>query len=107
MNIMTAMLRGLPLLVVLMLAYFASGVEGIQSASSISNSISKHNVYSPIGASSMIFRLRAGEAITIGKRKKQKATFIYMIRAFFRYSQCCLPDTSYQSCAWRKLRCCH
>ena len=84
MNIMTAMLRGLPLLVVLMLAYFASGVEGIQSSNSILNARSKHSVYSPIGSSSMIFRLRAGEAITIGKRKKQKATFIYMIRAFFR-----------------------
>ena len=37
-----------------------------------------------IGKSHLIFKLRAGEAILIGKRKKQKPTFVYMIKAFFR-----------------------
>lgn len=37
-----------------------------------------------ISKSHLIFKLRAGEAILIGKRKKQKPTFVYMIKAFFR-----------------------
>ena len=32
----------------------------------------------------VIFKLRAGEAILLGKKKKQKPTFVYMIKAFFR-----------------------
>jgi hypothetical protein len=40
-----------------------------------SGSLSKYN---------NLFRLRAGEAVLIGKRKKQKPTYIYMVKAFFR-----------------------
>ena len=41
-----------------------------------------------ISKSHLIFKLRAGEAILVGKRKKQKPTFVYMIKAFFRYINC-------------------
>ena len=38
-----------------------------------------------ISKSHSLFRLRAGEAVLIGKRKKQKPTYIYMVKAFFRW----------------------
>ena len=40
--------------------------------------------YVSIGESNPVLELRGGEAITIGKRKKQKPSIVYMVKAFFR-----------------------
>jgi hypothetical protein len=69
---MTANLR----LVLIVATLFICQCLSVAKSSQISpGSIAKYN---------NLFRLRAGEAVLVGKRKKQKPTYIYMVKAFFR-----------------------
>jgi hypothetical protein len=69
---MTANLRLVLLVAILLICQCLSVAK---SSRINSGSMSKYN---------NLFRLRAGEAVLIGKRKKQKPTYIYMVKAFFR-----------------------
>ena len=82
---MTVFPSRLQLLLVLVLAYLSTGINGFKSHcdSLTARSIERESSFAT--SSSPIFKLRAGGAVNIGKRKKQKPTFVYMVKAFFRY----------------------
>lgn len=71
-------------LIALIFACLTIGVDGKRSNYNIEVAKPVQCRLASIGALCHVFRLRGGEAITIGKRKKQKPTFVYMVKAFFR-----------------------
>ena len=81
---MAVCLRRLPIVVVALLVSIllvnSSMMNGatmklINPGLTISEIVRSHEI---------LLKLRAGEAVLLGKRKKQKPTFFYMIKAFFR-----------------------
>lgn len=81
---MAVYLCRLPLLVVALLVCILLSDSIAANVGSVNSMIHKWSEKEVIRSHQKIMKLRAGEAVMLGKRKKQKPTFIYMIKAFFR-----------------------